>query len=338
MCDISSLNRKYLTYTEPDALFWSYPNCGGVQMGLQPGIYENLDKVNPHTGQHIGRNNIDSMYIPPNMTVDVFNDTLRRQYKGRYNPGLYKDLDHPYIYIGRNRIDSLQITRTKPWVEHLSDCCTGKTANGASPDLCGQFWGKGANHGMCDDLMEAYCLNPAHKDDPKCSCYGIATSPNDTVETKMIKAMPKCWSSKCASKGYIPSSMANTPCPNVKICKQNIQLPGNNNILKNSNFIQDCSSGKNNPSTHGGLTATHSGSGATHSAPGANHSGPGAINNLIPNQADTYSINGVEVPKNYLFAFILLLGVAFYMFNRTPQQYVLQPYAPQPYAPQQYRY
>jgi hypothetical protein len=242
MCDLTSLNNKYLTYAEPSPLFWDTANCAGTQMTLKPGEYTTLD------GQRLGRNMIDAIWVPPNMSIDVYDGINYSAGMGHYDPGLYADLDNPRIGLGKNAIDSLKITRTKPWSDHLAACCTGKVTNGATPEMCGMWWGKGTDaSGVCDELMENYC--EANPDDSKCSCYGVPELDTDTLDVKLLKAQPKCWSQKCSTSGYLPSNMIGSTCPNVKICKQDINLPGSNNILQDNQYIQDCSDTYVAPST-----------------------------------------------------------------------------------------
>jgi len=247
MCDSRSTN---ITYQEPNAIFWSSPNCSGRQMELTAGEYPNLDNAPITNGIRIGINDIDSMWIPPNMTATVYDSRNFGNQLGTYSAGLYSDLNNPRLYAGRNQIDSIKITRKMPWIDHLTNCCTGKVSNGATPQSCGMFWGKGNDLGLCDDLMETYCKNPAHQNDAKCSCYGVPVMKDDPLDVRLIKAQPKCWSEKCATYGYLPSNMVKSPCPDVKICKQDIRLPGSNNIVRENQYIQDCSDRNINSSSN----------------------------------------------------------------------------------------
>lgn len=238
MCDLVTINNAMLRIDEPSALFWNGPNCTGIQMSLQQGDYSTLD------GRRIGNDSISGMWVPPNMELDVFDNVNFQTPLGTYKPGvLYADLDNPNIGAGKKQISSLKLRRTSSWTDHLAACCTGKVANGATPETCGQWWGKGQDaNGVCDDIMEAYCdPTGSNADSPKCSCYSVPDSPNDSLDVKLLKAQPKCWSATCSTKGYLPSNMTNSTCPNVKICRQDFAIPGSQNIMENNQYIQDCS-------------------------------------------------------------------------------------------------
>ena len=219
MCDNKSLGTKYIKYNEPNAVLWQHQGCGGIQRSV--GV-----------GTHRTTGHFDSMWIPPNMKATVLNvvDGGNRQFS---NTG--------YISGNVGNPNGIQLTRLRSWNDHLTNCCTGKVTNGATPETCGQWWGKTDNMGLCDSIMETYCDDPKNKTNAKCSCYGVPNTPSDDLEARLLKAQPKCWSAICASRGYLPSNMATSKCPDVQICKQNISLPGHNNILKDNDYIQDCS-------------------------------------------------------------------------------------------------
>jgi hypothetical protein len=236
MCDINTLNQKNITFEEPQALFWTKPGCQGNQMSLPPGDYPNMYNL------AIKANDIDGLWLPPNMKLHAFGNPDYSHSFGVYDPGLQADLNNPLLLAPRNDIDSFHLIRTKPWKQHLADCCTGKTSVGASPLTCGMFWGKGemGNRGVCDDFMENHCKQPENKDSDQCTCYSVPIDDADDINVRLLKANPKCWSQKCQTSGYMPSNIVSTPCPNVKVCRQEIVLPGSNNIITNSDYIQDC--------------------------------------------------------------------------------------------------
>lgn len=295
MCDITSLNNSNIKYNEPNSLFWTGENCSGLQMSLPNGDYPKLTNVT-----RIGGNDIDGLWVPPNMEIDVFNDVNYGNLIGTYGPGLYSDLNKSGI-AQNNTIESIKLRKTKTWNEHLTDCCTGKSINGASPEVCGTWWGKSQNAtGVCDDVMEMYCdPNGPNKDNPKCSCYSVPDSPNDTIDIKLLKAQPKCWSSTCSTKGYLPSNMINSTCPNVKICKQEFSLPGGQNILENNQFIQDCSDTIIAPTvTTNGQTINNSNNPAT--------------NNPVTNNPTKYppiKNNEAAESNNNLYYYIIILFI-----------------------------
>jgi hypothetical protein len=69
-----------------------------------------------------------------------------------------------------------------------------------SPEFCMQ---KGAQ-ATCDTFMFDYCKT--HPTDPKCTC----------INSKV--PMPQCNDGSCSNTGYLTSTMANTPCPDVVNC------------------------------------------------------------------------------------------------------------------------
>jgi hypothetical protein len=238
MCDLTTINNAMIGIDEPNGLFWSGVNCSGMQLSLPEGDYSTL------AGKRVGNDAVSGLWVPPNMELDVFDNVNFQTPLGTYKPGLlYADLNNPNMGAGRNQIASLKLRRTKTWHDHLANCCTGKVANGATPETCGQWWGKGAAaNGVCDDIMETYCSPTGpNVDSPKCSCYSVPSSSNDSIDVKLLKSQPKCWSETCSTKGYLPSNMTNSTCPNVKICKQEFSIPGSQNIMTDNKYIQDCS-------------------------------------------------------------------------------------------------
>jgi len=323
MCDITTKNRELITYNEPNALIWAVQNCNGAQTIVSPGEYKTLD------GTNVGRNNIDSMWIPPNMEMDVYNGPDFTEASATYKGGLYTDLNNPRINnVGINSIDSLKLRRTKPWTDHLISCCMGDVVGGASPEKCGTYWGKGNNAmGLCDSLMETYCK--AHPSDEKCSCYSMPEKPDDPIEVKVLKANPKCWSQTCSVSGYMPSNLVNQQCPNIKICKQDISALGTNNIVQNNLYVQDCS----DRTTNGGT-----GSAPPPTQPDEKTTAQLAIEayeRAQKEKAAAEEARNMRMLLIFIVVVCVLFGINYMMDSDTPVPYA---YGPQPYGPQPYGY
>jgi hypothetical protein len=255
MCDEQSLADKYVQFDQPWPQFWHIYYCQGKQMGVRPGNW--YSRLPPpqgdYTGAPIGDSDIDTVWVPPNQWVAL----LGHDKRSRLGPGLYQNLDNDAT-IGINQAQAMSIGVTKPWLEHLVDCCGRRVDKGASPEKCGRYWG--SENGMCDIVVDDYCAkNP---EDKMCSCYAIQPDPEDDLATKMLKANPKCWSKDCALYGFKPSSVMSTPCPDVSICRQDVSIPGGQNVLDNNSFLQDCS-GNNSNGSGGNTNGTGENGGTT---------------------------------------------------------------------------
>lgn len=135
--------------TQPGFMYWSdwrNGGCSGTQMGLPEGDYNllhGLDKLRSQFGSVIGANDIDSVWVPPNGIVDVNgNGDNGSGPIDRYTgvggntgyPGLYNNLDGRAM--GNNDIDVINARYTKPWQQHLQECCTGLVND---QRLCGAY-------------------------------------------------------------------------------------------------------------------------------------------------------------------------------------------------------
>lgn len=246
MCDSESIFKSKIGYGEPDAVFWTDINCKGQQFELGLGEYQ-LPTATKY-GVILQPNTIDGFWIPPNMKLTVtYSNNKIATYDGR----LYADLSNPLIAAPKNSISKLKLERVKPWSKFLADCCAKNVKEGATPETCGNYWTTGTdNIGVCDSLMNDYCK--VYPDSDQCTCYSIPSESGDTLDIKLLKANPPCWSDKCSKYGYIPSNLTGKSCPNVKVCKQQMNLPGSNNLLKDNSLIQDCSTDINiNPGNNG---------------------------------------------------------------------------------------
>lgn len=150
--------------TEPKARFWrNFEDKLGrdsYHMDLAPGYHKNLD-----SGSYKIRNNdVDSVWVPPNMTVKMWGDYRYNNGKsgnsGTYTSQGYSNYDDPWVIRGvkglyspidlykpsgstltRDDADTIQVIRNRSWDEHLNDCCTGKAQSeqGYEQWQCGSF-------------------------------------------------------------------------------------------------------------------------------------------------------------------------------------------------------
>lgn len=119
-----------------------------------------------------------------------------------------------------------------------ADCVMGKSDDG---EVC-QLLNLNA-----DAFMDNYCdINPM---DPYCGCYPKAVDAEaeklseDLAPYKdILKAQPRCWAKGCAS-GYIPKSLRDMNQCNITICKQEISVNGDENILRDVEGRMLCQGG-----------------------------------------------------------------------------------------------
>lgn len=208
---------------QPNFMFWSdlrNEGCRGTQMSLPPGNYNLIDGVNRSDdyrnkfGSVIGYDDIDAIYVPPNGRIVAHNNgwggneaTFTSNESNIGYPGLYNNLDDANRGIGNNDIDSFLLTTTKPWKQHLQECCTGNNIgvqcgnfkqgaavcnneavfntcsaddikSSANPSLKQQYCMHRAmsNTQLSDMLKTQYCnANPTH---PWCSCIKLESTPD----------------------------------------------------------------------------------------------------------------------------------------------------------------
>ena len=164
---------------------------------------------------------------------------------GVYGPGMYdpltvngefdtdKYLPDPYSSKGkraaRNAVDTINIRRSRPWRDHLRECCFQTNSNPMSEKLCGKFDGKSdsgrkvcksfmsecnandikfggkcydlckSNPIECDNIKAGFCMkNP---NDPFCDCINYQTRQeyiDYTNKYPVLKSYPRtCIYNKC---------------------------------------------------------------------------------------------------------------------------------------------
>jgi hypothetical protein len=138
---------------------------------------------------------------------------------GVYGPGFYDNFNQTGMYdntirddygkkgsrIGVNVNDTIVIRRSRPWKDHLRNCCFQKGSSPLDKELCGKFDGKTSagrkecksflsecnaddikfggkcyslcmdNPAECDDIKTLFCKE--HPADPFCDCINYQTRP-----------------------------------------------------------------------------------------------------------------------------------------------------------------
>jgi len=268
-------NRVFKSGREPKAAFWDGLNCTGESVELEAGDYPSLFYL--ESGKHDMGNKISSMWIPPHMATTLFsrtgctnwrkecaNTTCRCSganmwnYAAGYNqyPFEYQAGGYPAIgqTPGNNNAEAIKLELTNNWDDFLDNCCRGKTGNGVSKENCGPFW-RGTSEtetGSCDFRMQEYCdVNP---NDPLCACYEEPIIDPNNKEEACLKVFPKCYSTKCATRGYKPFTMKDIQCPKCTFCTQNINIQGKQNVFNDNVILMEC--GVDTGGGGGGTTAT----------------------------------------------------------------------------------
>lgn len=230
--------RPVIGIDQPPARFWDSfgDGCSGAQMDLYPyeggtKSFASLDANTDFKGQKLNNNWIDSMWIPPNMSADLYAWGNFEHDHGKFNfedsdygTGIFNNIGNPWKGIGANDADSVQLTINKNWHKHLFDCCNGTISD---ENQCGKFVPNSANctdpkiitRGGCDinqkDKMSDECKaffrkNPdyanaqkykfckEHLNDPWCSCINVEADPQyklfleNVKETYGITPPPEC--------------------------------------------------------------------------------------------------------------------------------------------------
>jgi hypothetical protein len=249
-------------------------------MRLSPGDYPDLNNM------PIERNNIDSMVVPPNMTVTGYERTNYNSgcsdcKRGVFGPGINPDLSKNNVGIGSNDIDSLRIVRNMSWDEFKVRCCN----NQGNPSQCKQFWG-GSSGNACGNTMRNYCDANRLSSDARCKtwcaanpgqcdtaasqfCASHPTDPFCSCLKSPLRA-PSCFDKNCLAGGYRTAAMQemSSKCPSVIECNQNVTIDkaAYNNIVSDIGMKQTCTStSAYNTVPDGGST------GSTGSTPGTTY-------------------------------------------------------------------
>lgn len=222
MCDQNSIVRLKVGRHEPKAIFWGQTGCQGIRVDLRPGTYNNLPSDMINGGYVAHWQGVSGMWVPPTYRLKAYSGTNLSGTNGTFQPGLHKDLNNPQTTALRNnQIQSIKFERIRRWDEHLVNCCSGKVANGATPDVCGPYWGKGKDKGSeCDSIVGDFCSY--RPNDKRCACYSRPSyDPKETSEMAAVRASPICYDQNCNIYGYIPTTLKSRECPPVTVCYSN---------------------------------------------------------------------------------------------------------------------
>jgi len=131
----------------------------------------------------------------------------------------------------------------KNWCGSNRNKCTDNiiqycTKDKFSHEFCKNEARKKDLSGHLDTEVTKFCAE--HPNDDFCSCQSY-DDPKDPIEVRAIKSRPDCTSSLCRNKGYMFGNLNPDICPNIKICKQDIDMVDNENLnMKNVTIALDC--------------------------------------------------------------------------------------------------
>lgn len=136
--------------TQPNAQFWNNVGCTGKNMQLIPGGPNGSgNPYNLRGGQYgIDQDDVDGMWIPPNVTAVISNWGFEdsdgdRRMKGSYDGskignehlGLIPKMQIEGI-VWSNDADQIQLNINYPWKDHLKKCCVGELTGDR---MCGKY-------------------------------------------------------------------------------------------------------------------------------------------------------------------------------------------------------
>lgn len=150
-----------------------------------------------------------------------------------------------------------------------------------------------------ESLVESYCK--AHPEDEMCACYKLAP---DYIPAE-VRGLVPCWNQTCATKGYIPQNMRK-PCPTVTICRQELPVTGDSNVLADAVVVQNC-----------GTTTTTPPPDNNNTPPGSTNTGDTSTDNTNTNNTNTDSNSLSDSLKKllesnnirYLILFVLIIAI-----------------------------
>lgn len=273
--------------TQPSVLAWSdfRGGCRGAK-GTFPanGVDTNL----LYSDQYgIGANDIDSMWIPPNFRAALNTDgenpnsgtriTIDGTHTGGADinyPGLYQfdqgvgDVDGGGGRIWPNDVDIVSTRPTKPWSDHLYDCCANPAAD---VRLCGAYKPGAAvcksrlqtctgaklktdegcqnmcrsDPTTCDKIKRQFC--DANPNDRWCTCMNVEQNPDFMkLESKIIEKTGQSPRLACSPFGrcmtgtdlldiYLPKNIIDdrrNTCPSYSsYLDQSVTTSGSGNIV-----------------------------------------------------------------------------------------------------------
>ncbi len=354
---------------QPSVLAWaSWPGgCNGAQATYPADNFDMNLCYNDSNG--IGANDIDTIYVPPNVEVSVDEHCGHQDKPVRFDgrgflgqginyPGLYQmDTDNGQKFINDkygngnrislNDIDIVHTRTTMTWDEHLNKCCKGEIED---PRLCGNYT---AGKRECqeflmkcsvDDLKNnSGCQEMCRKDPTQCDKikYAFCNNPNN-------KNDPWC---SCMNIDYDPAyqKFANKViektgqgprigCAPFGRCNTGIDLL---NVFIPSTVLQDRQTACPSYSSYMDQSVTTVGGNnvvtptLVANQPGANVPG---VTQPSPPEEDGLVSKLTKPPMLYVLLLIVAIVIGYFAFGGSDQQqmYAPQMYAPQMYAPQMY--
>lgn len=225
---------------EPQATFWTGPDCGGTGMTLPVGVYTTLN------GRRLTGPQINGVWCPPHLQIQLWlsegcigdpDMTIGGNVTRVY-------LSSPDLGVGAGKIRSIKITQLASWSDFKLLCCRGDSS--VSSAECQRYWGPTSGTGDCDQLMSNWCSqNPW---EPSCAC----------LLSKTKDAAP-CVDPACINSAAYQNSnqkrILSQRCPDKIVCQQQIVL-GNgavDNVIK-ANMYQIC--GNVDPASANGTNQT----------------------------------------------------------------------------------
>jgi hypothetical protein len=368
---------------QPNVMAWSdwRGGCHGAQGVFPANGGANLLYTD---ASGIGANDIDVMWIPPNV-VSTLNTDGRNGGQGTViginglgtagseinYPGLYSfdqgvaDQYGRGTRMGLNDVDIVSNATTRPWADHLYDCCSGQITD---TRLCGNYQpgaavcksrlqscdgGKlktddscqtmcRADPVTCDKVKYKFCVD--HPTDRFCSCMNVEDNPDyQKLESRIIAKTGQAPRLACSPFGrcqtgtdlldiYLPTTILNdraNVCPSYSsYLDQSVTTTGSGNVVNTTQTGTQGTTG----GTQGGSSGS-SGQGTSTSTSGIQEipvTGDNNILNLSQGQGGSTNLPIVGSTNNLLIiflVFIVAISIGYFVFAPSKPAY---PY-PYPY-------
>jgi hypothetical protein len=210
---------------------------------------------------------------------NTFSDTGKYDNDAKYLPDKWGLNNNPRIDV--NSVDTITIRRSRPWKDHLRECCFQTSKNPMDKDLCGKFDGKTAagrqecknflteckvddvkfggkcydlckdNPDACDDIKTTFCRE--HPSDPYCDCINYQSRPVYKFQESKnpeVKAYPRsCIEPKCRiedQNGIFITNSIKQEMKDAGACANlnlaKTEITGSHNILEAGAISQDIKS------------------------------------------------------------------------------------------------
>ncbi len=283
---------------------------------------------------------------------------------GVYGPGMYDpisvqgefDNDPNYLpdtyfnkggRIARNSADTILVRRTRPWRDHLRNCCFQTNANPMNSRLCGNFDGKTdtgrqycksfltecsaddiklggkcynlcrSNPGECDVIKQRFCQS--HPTDPFCDCINYQSRQDYidfTNKYPVLKSYPRsCTYNKCRL----------TDQDQIFLTQDIIAEAKNSGACADVNQIINNINGSNNVIT--GLTQSIStgGNSGSSSIPSTTQTPTSSLITSLttPLSPSATGISMYITPLNLLLIFIVLIVTGYLIYGESDDTYIM---------------